>query len=328
VSDDDVQRPDGDPRDRPADPAGTRPKVDPASLLPAPRERQWLEPAPGAAPVVAAPIAPEPPAAETGRPHLERFQFVLGALLACAVAAVAAFVIIAAGDGKGTVRPEPAWSAWKPTAGGVLATEQIADHVGAAYKTATGDQLTIVTGGLPELGGLGAGGAPLPLDIVVKLPAAQGGVAQRLGGVGVMYRLCGLSSDKDCGIPGEPSEQRWLLVQREAVELALYTFRYLDEVDNVVVVTPPTRPPPGATPTASDTKSAGTRALLFQRGDVAQQLRAPLSASLAVSPPRPDEVDGTPDILLVKQITSRRVFSFQFEPANADNSAFMVLQPG
>jgi hypothetical protein len=326
VSDDDVQRRDGDPRDRPPDPAGTRPKVDPASLLPAPRERQWLEPAPGAAPAVAAPIAPEPPAdADAGRPHLERFQFVLGALVACAVAAIAAFVVVVAGGGDDNLNTAgPTWSSWKPTAQGVQATEQIAEHVGSTYKTSAGRQLVVVTGGPLAISNAGLSGGELPLSIVLQQSAAHGGTASLVDGTGVMYRLCGLAAE--CAIDGTPSQQRWLLVRREALELALYTFRYLQEVDNVVVLTPPTRAAPGAKAAPTTAATPATRALFFRRGDVGPQISRPLSATLSRTVPRPDAVKHSPDSGTVDLITGPRVFAFKFQQANADNSGFLVLQ--
>ncbi len=50
----------------------------------------------------------------------------------------------------------------------------------------------------------------------------------------------------DCSIKeGKPSNERGLLVTREALELALYTFRYVSGVERVIVTMPP--PPPGST---------------------------------------------------------------------------------
>ena len=60
----------------------------------------------------------------------------------------------------------------------------------------------------------------------------------------VLYRLCGLGAQ--CAInKGKPSNERGLLLQREALELALYSFRYLDGVKNVVALMPPS---PGKKP--------------------------------------------------------------------------------
>ena len=56
---------------------------------------------------------------------------------------------------------------------------------------------------------------------------------------------------------GKASEERHKVLQREALELALYTFRYLPDADGVVTVLPP--PPPAAAATASPTATPGER---------------------------------------------------------------------
>ena len=43
---------------------------------------------------------------------------------------------------------------------------------------------------------------------------------------------------------GKPSQERLKVLHREALELALYTFRYLPDVEGVVTLLPP--PPPEA----------------------------------------------------------------------------------
>jgi hypothetical protein len=54
---------------------------------------------------------------------------------------------------------------------------------------------------------------------------------------------------------GKPSKERMLLLRREGLELALYSFRYLKDVKQVVVLIPAT---PG---------KAQTIALYFSRDD-------------------------------------------------------------
>ncbi|HEX2017162.1 MAG TPA: hypothetical protein VGN69_10735, partial [Solirubrobacteraceae bacterium] len=115
---DDVATP--DPRERPSDPAGTRPKVDPASLLPARRSIDLGPPVDGQAEEEA--LLPElrteggavgPP---VEAPHAARFQFLLGALLALAAVGVAAAVVLIAG--RSPKAPEASWSAWHPSSSG------------------------------------------------------------------------------------------------------------------------------------------------------------------------------------------------------------------
>ncbi len=106
-----------DPRDRPADPAGTKPKVDPSSLvaergLPVPATAVELD-GPDLLPAGDEPhqLLPErlaragAPALAGGpvpTPHAARFQFLRGGLIALGLAAVAGIVVIAvAGTGGG-----------------------------------------------------------------------------------------------------------------------------------------------------------------------------------------------------------------------------------
>lgn len=322
---DETDRPSDDPRLRPPDPAGTRPKVDPASLLAAPRERRWLEPVAGAH---ERPLPLEVEAAPPGpveRPHAERFSFLRGALIACALVAVgAAVALVLAGGGGPAQTSGPQWSAWRPTVAGTEAAAQIAQYVGSSYKSSAGEQLMVVTGGPLSVSGAGMSGGNLPLSIVVQRPPAQGGSASLVEGKGVLYRLCGLG--KDCAIAGKPSTERWLLVRREALELALYTFRYVDGVQNVVVFTPPPRRPDGRILVGKG--APASRALFFRRADVEAQLRRPLSSTLTRTVPRPEAAARAPDAGFVDLLTAPRVFSFRLQPSNSDNSGFLVLQQG
>ena len=64
---------------------------------------------------------------------------------------------------------------------------------------------------------------------------------------------------------GTPTSERFLLLRRQALELSLYTFKYVDDVDSVLVFMPPT--PKG--------DSNGT--VFLRRDDVADELRRPLT---------------------------------------------------
>ena len=61
--------------------------------------------------------------------------------------------------------------------------------------------------------------------------APQGGNIDFINGNGLMYTLNGLGP-KGSVRGGKPSEERHLLLRREALELALYTFRYINDVDH------------------------------------------------------------------------------------------------
>lgn len=184
------------------------------------------------------------PVATSGpNPHAPRFQFVFGALGALSVAAVALALALLRGPAAAPERP---WSAWKPVASGVDPAQQIAEYVAPQYRLADGKQIVQAVGGPPTLKG-----QPLTLGIV-----HSGQTPAPLEGNNVLYQLCG--DGADCSIKeGKPSSERGLLVAREALELALYTFRYVSGVDRVIVTMPP--PPPGSVIAGSGGSSAGTK---------------------------------------------------------------------
>lgn len=314
-----------DARLRPADPAGTRPKVDPASLEPATSEPLLLVPASHGdvidataeeeplAPGDAIPdLLPAPrPAAGVGAPrgdvptpHAPRFQFVLGMLIAFGVAAIA----LTAGllvDHRQQVAPS-LWSAWHPHAGPNPA-QQIANHVGAEYRLPSGHELVAVTGGPLEVAGL-------PVTVALRSDPSNNGNISLVSGTGVLYRLCGLGPK--CAIDeGKASVARHLLLQREALELALYTFHYVDNVNQVVVFLPPR---PGADP---------SQALFFRPSDLDQALARPLDDTLTPTTPTTTNFTRSADAPLVVRLTEPTLYTFSLTQANQDASVFLVLSP-
>jgi hypothetical protein len=213
---------------------------------------------------------PEPvKGADATAPYQSRFQLVFGALLGVGVAAIAATVLFLAVGRSGSDNGAADWSVWRPTAGdGLAAVQQIASYVGQRYTLKSGRQLVAVNSGPLQFLGL-------PVTITVQDP--QGSVAV-LNGAGVMYTLCGLGPN--CSInQGKPSHERLVVLQREGLELALYTFRYVKDVDEVYVELPP---PPG---------KQKAYAMLFTRGQVEDSLHRPLTQTLPGPPPRPDRID-------------------------------------
>jgi hypothetical protein len=314
-----------DPRERPPDPAGTRPKYDPESLLPAnpepllssaidstaededeDAERRSLLPE-----RIATAGAMASASRDDGQPpHAPRFQFLLGALVALGMAAVAIVVAVAV-SGPSPKGPQgPRWSIWQPN-GNTPVADQIAQHVGREYRLASGHQLVFVTGGAPEV-------AQLPVTFVLQQAVSQGGDYVPIDGKGALYRFCGFGPK--CSITdGKPSTRRGLLLRREALELALYTFRYTD-VDNVVVLFPPAlAKKPSKTPDPS-------LAVYLRRQDVDPQLAQPLNATLATKAPKPETVTRSPDAGFVDRVTKVRQFKYTLSQANQDARAYLILR--
>jgi hypothetical protein len=321
---DSTERPDGaeredrrpGARERPPDPAGTRPRHEPESLLPANRvaapppdvvdstaveddgggllpERRTRGGAIGAAVPRETPFAP-------------RFHFLFGALAALGAAAVTALVlVISAGGGAGDTKG--GWSRWEPTANGLEGARQIARHVAVQYRFGNGRQIVNVEASPLQINGV-------PLSVALREGQAQGGDIEVFEGDGLIFRFCGLGPN--CAISaGKPTRERHLLLRREALELALYSFHYLDGVEQIVVFMPPQK---GSKP---------SQALFVREGDLDAQLDRPLTASLSPRAPTTRDVTLSPDVPLVQRLTLPNLFTFSLTQANTDNRGFIVLDP-
>jgi hypothetical protein len=252
-----------------------------------------------------------PSGAQPPSTYAPRFRMITGALIGVAIGALTATGLLLAGGGP---QKGPAWSSWKPedkdTKDGA---EQIARHVGASYRLPSGDQLVLVTGGPLRVAGL-----DLPVRIAVDEgeSAATGTVGSsedisEVKGRTVMYQLCGLGPR--CAInKGKASEERFLLLSREALELALYSFRYLNRVENVVALLPPRL---GRKPET---------ALLFRKDDYEPALDRPLAATLPSPPPTLNALPDSPEASLIARLTQNKVYRYSFQQSQ-DLSAFLVL---
>jgi len=323
---------------RPSDPAGTRPKVDPALTgagqigaplvidsdaeeLPPEKESaaeqagELVAAHPGSPIASVEPIAPSAGTAlahpERGgglarplppAPHAARFQFLLGALIALGVTAAAAIALVLS-TGRDAIPPR--WSAWSPGSHDLNGVHEIANHVGAEYRLAPGQQLVAVSGSPQEIAGV-------PVTVAVRSNPNSRGSLPVYNGTGVIYQLCGLGSK--CAITqGQPSTQRHLLLRREALELALYTFRYIDGVDQVEIFMPPRQ---GQSP---------TEVLFFRSSQLSDELGRPLEATLSAATPSVQSVAQSVDSALVDRVTTASLYSFKL--ASQNGSEFLVLQP-
>jgi hypothetical protein len=138
--------------------------------------------------------------------------------------------------------------------------------------------------------------------------------------------MCGLGPG--CTIIGKASAERLLLVRREALELALYTFQYIG-ADQVVVMLPPLLRPvavPGQ-PKKVKITSDPTNAVFFRSSDLSGELSHPLDTTLTHSAPSVGTVDRAPDTPAVSALTIPSFYKFSFVQNSQDNSLFLLLQP-
>jgi hypothetical protein len=293
-------------RERPEDPAGTKPRHDPSALLPESHEpllRQRAEAA-DAEPVEDEGDGPSGPVAAP--PHSARFQFVYGILIGVAIAAlVAAAIVFTRHDSKQTLALST-WSTWQPTRGNGDPVQQIVDHVAPEYRLPSGRQIVAVTGGPSEVQGI-------PLVMALVSDPAKGGAMSILENKNViLFHMCGLG--KNCSIKeGNPSNRRDLYLRREALELALYTFNYVADIDAVTVLMPSTK---GEVP---------NHAVFFRPQDVQPSLQSPLIDTLPGPTPNVKSVMTSRNLPVVNRITAPLQFDFSVTQDNTNARGYLVL---
>jgi hypothetical protein len=271
-------------------------------------------------------------------PHAPRFRVALVVLSGLAIAALGAAIIVAT-RGRGGSSRVMQWSLWKPADSGNQGAREIADYLAPTYRISAANQLDVITvvnlesqaaqQAAAQAQANGTTATPQSgLQVAVR-PSLSSSQVRLLGGNTIAYNLCGIGA-KNCAIgTGKPSSDRLLLLRREALELALYTFKYLSGTDNVLAVLPPghtqsTRRLP--TGDASSSKSVDI-AVLFQRQELAPLLDHPLALILPEPvPPTVAAMPTAPEADLVAQATARGLFSEQLQQAQ-DGSSLMVLAP-
>jgi hypothetical protein len=273
------------------------------------------EPAPAAEASGATP-SPVPVALvrETSR-YTARFAVLYAALGAVLVGAVAGSVVLA-------LRPASSspvgWSTWRPPAGSTSKmTSEIADHVAHEYHlNKGGTQLVAVVSEPPEVT---SGTHKISISNIAVRTTSQ---AKKPNGTGIQVipssgawvdQLCGLSPS--CSIAsGHPTILRGRLVRREALEVALYTFKFVPGISSVVAFMPP---PPGA--------NAST-VLYLQKANFAKQLAEPLSKTLPLArPPLPSAPDSK-EAQTIDRLTLPAIYHYSLQQLQ-DASALLVLNP-
>jgi hypothetical protein len=282
------------------------------------------EPEPAAEPTEAS--GPLPPS-----PFRARFGFITGALLGCGLAAIVALLVLLtsnSGDGIGEGLA-PNWSAWHPdTTDSFTGAVEIARHVGGTYRNEKRKPLASVSGG------------PIAFNqFLLTVALADNGDKLDLvggGGSGVQYVLEGTGKNGRLQ-DSKPSKARHRLLRREALELALYSFRYLPKVTMVVTLLPPApkieqvRPVPKGKKAAKASKAKApavqSQAIFYRPGDLESQLKVPLKLTMATTPPPIDKLDGE-EARRIDSLTLSNLFEFK-RGQGQDGRAYLVLKrPG
>jgi hypothetical protein len=254
-------------------------------------------------------VADAAPAKREARRAAYRGRFLAAYLVLGVVAGIAgagAIVLFTGAERAGSSD----WAEWQPVGSESTYAQQIADHVGRRYRLPGGDQIVGVVAGPPQVQG-----------VSVEAVAIEAPNATSTDDIEVvrtedsfMYLLCGLGDA--CAVrEGRPTEERHRFLRRQALELSLYTFTYLD-VDSVIVLLPP----PAADQTANAT------ALFLERKDFRFELGQPLAET--ISDPEAAALIEVPEQETVKvdRLTRPFLFKYEFQPLQ-NQTAVLLLSP-
>jgi hypothetical protein len=274
----------------------------------------------------ARPEVDKPAASRAERAHTSayytRFSLAYTVLIMLAAAGVAALVLILLHP---AATHSPPWSKFVPTGSSLDMERQIATRVSSEYKATPGSRLvTVFPGPLQAPGVVQGDNGPQSVQVPVSLIAVQPDVSTGQKEQGdftffqpdstVGYEMCGFGDpQQNCGVPAASQADPEQLLHREALELALYTLKYVPGTDAVVTYLPPTANP-----------QAPTRAVFVTRKDVKESLHLPLARTL-----KPQQIllgtQGVPDAAHVMALT--RVFTTSYQTLPSDGTAALTLTP-
>lgn len=215
---------------------------------------------------------PEPPKRQPrGFVHARRFA-VAYALLALALAGAGGLLYAAL---QLETEADRRWSAWEPTAeDGPDRLAEIARHVAARYADGAERLPFQAIPGPPQArvrtNAEGAATEEIPLDAAV-ITGRESDVV-RLN-TAVAYSLCGRG--RNCGVVGDAVQREFGAVLNGTLELALYTFKYVDGVESLLFFMPSI---PAPEEEAGEDGVIDT-VVLLRRDDLAEQLDRPFDAS-------------------------------------------------
>lgn len=277
--------------------------------------------------------SPAPPAAERSAPsradrahasaYYKRFSLAYGVLILLAVGAVGALVLI-------LTHPEaksgPPWSTFKPKGSPGEIERQIATQVSSEYQASTTQKLVSVFPGPLSTTrflqtGSGQTSVQVPITLIAVQPVTSTGKHEATDytffnpSSTVAYEMCGFGdTQQNCGVASLVGSNPAALLHREALELALYTLKYVPGTNAVLTYLPPPANP--RTPAT---------ALLLSRNDLKANLHLPLTRTL-----KPREIllgGGVPNANHVAELTTSRVYTSNYQTLPGDGTAALVLSP-
>jgi hypothetical protein len=228
----------------------------------------------------------------------KRFIAIYIALGVVCVAAVVSFGVLIA---KAPHKSSTQWSSWQPAPGSASAmATQIAQHVAHKYRlSAGGSQLVAIVPSKPTVTS-GTTNIAIKAIAIRNAPQSPNGI-EVLGSNGTeMFNFCGLGNH--CSIAGgKATKLRGRLIRREALELALYTFKFVPGIDAIIAFMPPA---PGQTSSA---------VLFLRKANFKDALSRPLAETLKLAnpplPTQPDNAEGT----TIDALTLPSLFSYELQ---------------
>jgi len=186
--------------------------------------------------------------------------------------------------------PEP-WAPYKPRGEGLARATNIANFVAKDYRSGN-VQVAVVEAQPPVI-------ENTPIDVIAvardRIQEVGGGfITVEPANRSLFYILCGLGSA--CALSSGADASATLL-RREALELSLYAFKYMDDIDSVVTLLPP--------------RGNETRAVYLRRGTHKELLDRPLNRTLTSTPPHTSA--SITDAATVDRLTEHREFPAYFQ---------------
>ena len=265
------------------------------------------------------PERPEDPAQKSDAlPRLERphavhgGRFMIGYITVIIMAGAALTAIALMNRTDTSPASAERWAAYQPESDGFQAARELAQEISTHYKGATGEQLAAITASPGEIQGLPVRYVAIRAGQRARLDA--GDVRVLDPGATILYTFCGLGGQRNCALPGQPSAERSLLLRREALELSLYTFKHMEDVDSVISLLPPP---------AENTNLA----VFLQRGHsgIKEALDKPLAATLPSAGPHFVDNITPREAEAINRITGLWMFRSGFELA-PDQSIVLNLE--
>jgi hypothetical protein len=230
-------------------------------------------------------------------------RFMIGYLVVVVMAGAALAALAFATKDSESTAAATSWGGVAIEENGFERAREIAAKVAPRYRGANGEQLVAVTAQPGEISGL-------PLQYIAlrhgrTQPLTQGDVSTVDPGSTALYSFCGLGGEQNCALPGQPTPERGLLLRREALELSLYTFKHLPEINTVVSLLPPVPRGEGQPPQGL--------AVWFERRHLANALSQPMSVTLPEPPPYlQGDINGN-EAATINRLTELRFFNSSFE---------------